>query len=66
MHLPSVLWYYQVIFQEKMSELMLGLEFARAYLNDLLVVSKDTFKSHLQHLEDVFIRSASAAMNLNT
>jgi hypothetical protein len=24
------------IFQEKMSELMFGLEFARAYLNDLL------------------------------
>jgi hypothetical protein len=34
------------IFQEIMSELMFGLEFARAYLNDLLVVSKDTFESH--------------------
>jgi hypothetical protein len=40
------------IFQEKMSELMFNLEFARAYLNDLLVVSKDTFESHLIHLEE--------------
>ena len=28
------------IFQEKMSELMVGLEFARAYLDDLLLISK--------------------------
>jgi hypothetical protein len=31
-----------------------GLEFVRAYFNDLLVMSKDTFKSHLIHLEEVF------------
>jgi hypothetical protein len=42
------------IFQEKMSELMFGLKFARTYLNDLLVVSKDTFESHVIHLEEVF------------
>jgi hypothetical protein len=35
------------IFQEKMSELMFGLEFTRAYLDDLLVVLKDIFESHL-------------------
>ena len=29
------------IFQEKMSELMFSLEFSRAYLDDLLIVSKD-------------------------
>ena len=52
------------IFQEKMSELMFGLEFARAYLNDLLV-SKDTFEGHLKHLEEVFTRLASAGLKIN-
>jgi Reverse transcriptase (RNA-dependent DNA polymerase) len=37
------------IFQEKMSELMQGLEFARAYIDDLLVVSKGNFTTHLEH-----------------
>jgi hypothetical protein len=27
------------IFQEKMSEIMAGLDFARAYLDDLLIIS---------------------------
>ena len=40
------------IFQEKMSELMFGLEFARAYIDDLLVVSKYSFENHLEHLEE--------------
>jgi hypothetical protein len=52
-------------FQEKMSELMFGLEFARAHLNDLLVVSKGTFESHLQHLEEGFTRLASAGLKIN-
>jgi hypothetical protein len=42
------------IFQEKMSELMFGLELARAYIDDLLDVSKDSYDSHLEHLEEVF------------
>ena len=53
------------IFQEKMSELMYGLEFARAYLDDLLVVSKDTFENHFTHLEEVFTRLASAGLKVN-
>jgi hypothetical protein len=48
-----------------MSELMFGLEFARAGLNDLLVVSKDTFESHLKHLEEVFTRLACAGLKIN-
>ena len=34
-----------------MSELMTGLEFVRAYLDDLLIVSKGTFEEHLDHIE---------------
>jgi Reverse transcriptase (RNA-dependent DNA polymerase) len=55
----------QDIFQEKMSELIFSLEFARAYLDDLLVVSKDTFESHSIHLEEVFTRLAIAGLKTN-
>jgi hypothetical protein len=65
LRLPMGLCNSPDIFQEKMSELMFGLEFARAYLDDLLVVSKDTFESHLQHLEEVFTRLASAGLKIN-
>ena len=65
LRLPMGLCNSPDIFQEKMSELMFGLEFARAYLDDLLVVSKDTFESHLIHLEEVFTRLASAGLKIN-
>jgi hypothetical protein len=45
LRLPMGLYNSPDIFQEKMSELMFGLELARAYLDDLLIVSKDTFES---------------------
>jgi hypothetical protein len=48
-----------------MSELMFGLEFARAYLSDLLEVSKDTFENNLIRLKEVFTRLASAGLNIN-
>ena len=39
------------IFQEKVSELMIGLEFARVYLDDLPIISMPNFNEHLEHLE---------------
>ena len=53
------------IFQEKMSELMAGLEFARAYIDDLLVVTQGDFKLHLEHLEKVFTRLGEAGLKIN-
>ncbi len=41
------------IFQEKMTGLMSDLEYVRAYINDLLIISKDSFKDHLTKLEKV-------------
>jgi hypothetical protein len=41
------------IFQEKMSELMESLEFVRAYLDDLLCISKLSLEDHLDKLEVV-------------
>ncbi len=41
------------IFQEKMSELMESLEFARAFLDNLLCISKLSLEDHLDKLEVV-------------
>jgi hypothetical protein len=42
------------ILQEKMSELMVGLEFAMAYIHYVLVVSKGYLDTYLAHLKQVF------------
>ena len=52
-HLPMGLCNGPDIFQEHMFELFWGLEFVRAYIDDLLVTSCSTFKEHLEHLEKV-------------
>jgi hypothetical protein len=41
------------IFQGKMSELMETLEYVRAYLDDLLCISKLSLEDHLENLEEV-------------
>ncbi len=41
------------IFQGKMSELMESLEYVRAYLYDLLCISKLSLEDHLEKLEEV-------------
>jgi hypothetical protein len=49
-----------------MSELMVGLEFARAYLDDLLILSKHTFDEHLEHIELVLHRLQKAGLKINS
>jgi hypothetical protein len=39
------------ILKEKMSKLMEGLEFARAYIDDQLIISTGDFSNHLKHLD---------------
>jgi hypothetical protein len=57
------------IFQEKMSELMFGLQFFRVYINDLLGISKDIsndcFENFPKHSEEVFTRLAGAGIKVN-
>jgi len=48
-----------------MTELMAGLEFAHAYLDDLLIISKMSFDEHLEHLEQVFTRLLDAGLKVN-
>jgi len=53
------------IFQEKMSELMEGLEFARTCIDDLLSLTKGSFEDHLERLEIVFQRLQEAGLKVN-
>ena len=41
------------IFQEKMNELFTGFENVRAYIDDLLVLTKSSFEDHLVELDSV-------------
>jgi hypothetical protein len=53
------------IFQGKMSELMESLEYVRAYLDDLLCISKLSLENHLEKLEDVFWQLRNARLKVN-
>ena len=51
------------IFQAKMSELMVALEFVRTYLDDLLCITKASLDDHLKHMRLVLNRLQEAGLN---
>jgi transposase InsO family protein len=53
------------IFQEKMSSLMQDLEYVRAYIDDLLVITTDTLKDHLDKLGAVLTKLRQAGLKVN-
>jgi hypothetical protein len=53
------------ILQGKMSELMESLEYVRAYLDDLLCISKLSLKDHLEKLEEVLRQLRDAGLKIN-
>jgi hypothetical protein len=53
------------IFQSKMSELMESLEYLRAYLDDLLCISRSSLEYHLKKLEEVLRRHRDAGLKIN-
>lgn len=53
------------IFQEKMSDLMKGLDFVRTYIDDLLVITNGTFEEHLEKLNQVLERLDEAGLKVN-
>ena len=65
LRLPMGLCNSPDIFQEKMSELMQGLEFARAYIDDLLVLTTGDFFEHLENLEEVLSRLSECGLKVN-
>ncbi len=53
------------IFQGKMLELMESLEFVRAYLENLLCISKLSQEDHLEKLEEVLRQLCDAGLKVN-
>ena len=53
------------IFQERMSDLMAGLEYVRAYIDDILVTTKGDWNDHLEKLDKVLQRLGEAGLQVN-
>jgi hypothetical protein len=53
------------IFQGKMLELMESLEYVRAYLDDLLCISKMSLEDHLEKLEEVLRQLCNVGLKVN-
>jgi hypothetical protein len=52
------------IFQAEMGNLMAALEYVRAYIDNLLVITKINHDNHLGKLEQVFIQLRNAGLKL--
>ena len=53
------------IFQVKMGNLMATLKYIKAYIDNLLVITKSSHDDHLDKLEQVFIRLCNAGLKVN-
>ena len=52
------------IFQAKMSELMMALEYVKTYLDDCLIIYKSNLKDHLKKLRLVLIKLQLAGLKI--
>ncbi len=53
------------IFQAEMGNLMAALEYVRAYMDNLLVITKSSYDDHLDKLEQIFIWLRDAGLKIN-
>ncbi len=53
------------IFQAEMVDLMEALEYVRAYIDDLLVITRGTLEDHLDKLREVLRRLCDAGLKVN-
>ena len=53
------------IFQSKINELLGDIEAVRAYINDILMVTKGSFKDHMQMLDKVLTRCKMVNLKVN-
>eukprot|EP00985_Skeletonema_marinoi_P026797 scaffold21121_cov98-Skeletonema_marinoi.AAC.1 len=53
------------VFQEKMNNLFNDLEYIRVYIDDLLVISADSFDDHLEKLSEVLQRLHEKGFQVN-
>jgi len=54
------------IFQAEMMDLMEALEYVRAYMDNLLVITRGTLEDHLEKLGEVLRRLRKAGLKVNT
>ncbi len=53
------------IFQAEMMDLMESLEYVRAYIDDLLVITRGTLEDHLEKPGEVLKRLREAGLKVN-
>ena len=53
------------IFQEKVNERFYGLDYVRAYIDDILCLTTSTFDTHLKQLETFFHQLQQAGLKVN-
>ena len=53
-------------FQAKMMELMESLEYVRAYIDDLLCISRNRLEDHLEQLEEILRQLCDVGLKVNT
>ena len=53
------------IFQEKMSELLAGLDTVRVYIDDILHIAKGSLNDHLETLDKILNRLQSVGLKVN-
>ena len=53
------------IFQAKVDKLIGDIEVVKAYIGDILVLIKDRFEKHIEHLRIIFDRLCSASLKVN-
>ncbi len=53
------------IFQAEMMKLMESLEYVKAYIDDLLCISRESFDDHLDKLEEVLKQLREAGLKVN-
>ena len=53
------------IFQEKMSTLVQDLEYVRAYIDDLLIITTNSYEDHLDKLRSVLLKLHEAGLKVN-
>ena len=53
------------IFQAKLDDLLGDIEGVKTYIYDILVLIKDSFKKHIEHLRIIFGRLRAAGLTVN-
>ena len=53
------------ILQEKINELFTDLDYIRAYIDDIIVLTKSTWEDHFVHLEQVSTQIIKAGIKVN-